>query len=793
MSKKIDWEEGFDFGTKKLDNKDIIKLVSKLINKWYWFAASLIVCISFSFLVLRYSIPMYNVKAKLLVSDDKKGGLMGESALADLSGIMGTKSSVDNEVEVLSTSDLMYEMVIEEDAFIQYFKVGKVHDIPTINNPFTIKLLTEPDSIKISETFNIFSNDNKRFELNVKDSTIVVYLNKPFSIKNVGLLELKLNPNINFDSGIYGFTISPIRKTVEHFNKLFNAEVTNKNVSTINLSFQHAIPKRGEQLLRTLINKYVELNLNDKNIIADSTLSFINSRLSKITDELAGVEDRISGYKQSKRITDISEQSKILIQNSSNYTNQIAELDVQVSSLDEVLNYLTDVNNPRILPSTVLPNDVSFTNLVTRYNELILQKERLLMANTEDNPLVLNIKSQISGLREDMISNIISSKKSIELAKDKETQIVKLLTSEIQNVPTIERGYIDLARLQQIKQAQYIFLQEKWEETAIGRTANVANSKVIDSPKSEELPFSPKSKVIYILGIIMGFLIPLATIYLKNIFNIRVQGLDDIQKHPDLNVLGMIAHSDEEDQVVVTKTSRSPIAEQFRAMRTNLEFALNGGKSILFTSSMSGEGKSYIALNLAVTLALLNKKVVLMELDLRKPSITTKLGLPAGKGFSHYVVRPEMKIEEIIMPSGSHDNVDLIQAGAIPPNPAELLLHDRTQELMLELANRYDYILIDAPPVGMVTDAQLLSRYADSCLYIIRQGYTFKDQLNIPNELLRSKKINNIQLVVNDVDSKASYYSNYGYGYGYGYGYYGDMDKSKSNFSKLIAFLFRKK
>src|SRR5690606_22736219 len=244
----------------------------------------------------------------------------------------------------------------------------------------------------------------------------------------------------------------------------------------------------------------------------------------------------------------------------------------------------------------------------------------------------------------------------------------------------------------------------------------------------EREPFSPRRKLIYAFGLLLGMIFPLAIIYFRDLLNVRVRSLEDLESRNNLPILGMIAHSDEDEQVVVSKTSRSPIAEQFRAMRTNLAFALNGGKRLLFTTSMSGEGKSYVAVNLAITLALMDKKVLIMELDLRKPSVSSRLGLPAGKGFSHYVVRSEMRVEEIITPSGTHENVHLIQAGAIPPNPAELLVHPRTQQLMDELADRYDYILMDAPPVGMVTDAQLLSRYADCCLYLVRQGHTYKEQ-----------------------------------------------------------------
>ncbi len=771
-NKELDWDEEIDFEPKQSENKNLLRFVGLIQSNWYWFALCAFLGCLGAFIMLRYSIPSYKVHAKLLVSDDKKGGgMLSSSALVDLSSLMGTKNSVDNEVEVLKTADLMREVVLSEKAYLSYYKQGLIHDLPVDEGPYDVELLTSADSITESFKLMIIKISDNTLALSNTDTSFQARFNQPFFLSPS--LQLKISKNKNFKEekeGDYGIVLHPIRDVVDNLGKIFTAEVTNKNVSTIDLTLESSLPKHGEKLLTTLIQKYVELNLHDKNVIADSTLSFINARLSKITDELAGVEDRISGYKKRNQLADISEQGKVLIASSADFTVKLAEVETQLAALDAVASYLNDTKHPRVVPSAVIPQDIGFNALIQRYNELVLQRERLLLANTEDNPLVQNITTQIAGVRQDMIANVASTRKQLALAKQSQQALANQVTSQIHQVPTIERGYIDLSRLQQIKQAQYIFLQEKWEETAIGRTANVSNSKVIDSPKSEKDPFSPKRKMIYVVGLAIGLFLPLAVLYVRDIFNVRIQGLDDLENRNVLPILGMISHSDVTEQVVVTKTSRSPIAEQFRAMRTNLEFALNGGKSILFTSSMSGEGKSYVALNLAVTLALLDKKVLVMELDLRKPSITSKLGLPAGKGFSHYIVRPDMRLDEIIMASGAHENVHLIQAGAIPPNPAELLIHPRTKELMDELTKRYDYILMDAPPIGVVTDAQLLSRYADCCLYLIRQGFTYKEQLRIPNDLVASHKIKSIQLIVNDIKAKGGYY-NYRYGYGYGYGY----------------------
>lgn len=791
MNKKIDWEEEFEFEEAKADNKDLQRFIGRVLANWYWFVACALVGIAVAFVYLRYTIPVYKISAKLIVEDDKKGGgMMGASALGELSGMMGAKNSVDNEVEILRTTDLMHNMVLQEKAYISYYRKGNVKDMPVFRAPFRLILITNPEDIQVPFKLSLKSNKGQ-LQLSNSDTSFNIAYNKAFTLPDVGTVEVQSNPLFIGDAADeFGFSIAPVKKVVASLMASFSAEVTNKLVSTIDLSLDNTVRQRGEQLLGALIQVYIRQNLHDKNVVADSTLSFINSRLEKIKNELAGVEDKISGYKQSTKLADISQQSRILLESSAGYTKSVAEVETQLAMLDALSDYLKDSQNPRVVPSAVMPSDVGFNALVAKYNELVLQRERLLMANTEENPVVQNVTSQIAGLRSDMIANLKSTRRNLEFLRSSESQLARTVNTQIQQVPTIERGYIDLARLQQIKQAQYIFLQEKWEETAIGRTANVSNAKIIDTPKAGDEPISPKKKMIYALGLILGLAIPFAILYIKDLLNVRVRGLDDVKRLSSLPILGTISRvAEEKGAVVVSKSSRSPISEQFRAMRTNLEFSLRGGNTILMTSSMSQEGKSFVALNLAMTLSLLDKKVLLMELDLRKPSLTTKLGMESHKGFSHYIVRPDMTIEDIIIPTSVHEGVDMIQAGAIPPNPAELLIHPRAVALLEELKQRYDYVIIDAPPVGLVTDAQLLSRYADVCLYLVRQDFTYKEQLQIPNELMRRGQIKHIELVVNDVFAKSGYYGNYGYGYGYGYGDYGQEEvKSKSN---LLAFFNR--
>src|SRR5690606_23653966 len=423
MSKRnIDWEDEFDFEKKKSDNKELLRFIGRLLSNWYWFLLCGLIGFSCAFTYLRYTMPSYKVHAKLLVSDDKKGGgMLSSSALGDLSSLMGTKSSVDNEVEVLRTADLMREMVLEEKAYISYFNKGRVHNVPVLDAPFRVELLTAPDSIGRSYTLEVQQQKDGELLLSNRDTLLQAAWSEPFSLPGVGIIKMvPLAPKSAKE--YYGFTITPVRSAAASFSSKLSVEVTNKNVSTIDLTLEHQLPKRGEQLLATLIDKYVELNLHDKNVIADSTLAFINARLTKITDELSGVEDRISGYKQRNQLADISQQGRVLIESSADYIQKLAEVETQLAAVDAVASYLKDTQHPRVVPSAVIPQDVGFNALIQRYNELVLQRERLLLANTEDNPLVQNITVQIAGVRQDMIANVASTRRQLELAKQSQQE-----------------------------------------------------------------------------------------------------------------------------------------------------------------------------------------------------------------------------------------------------------------------------------------------------------------------------------------------------------------------------------
>jgi len=384
------------------------------------------------------------------------------------------------------------------------------------------------------------------------------------------------------------------------------------------------------------------------------------------------------------------------------------------------------------------------------------------------------------------LANIQSTKNTFLVTSKKLKSQLGNAEGQISGIPQIEKNYLKLARNQQIKQELYIFLMQKAEETAISKTSNISVAKTIDPPKSDVTPISPKKNVIYLFGILVGFVIPVAAIFGKDLMNTSISTKDDITNLTQVPVIGEISHNSSQDNLVVANQGRSAISEQFRALRTNLSFYLKakGEKVILLTSSMSGEGKSFTAINLGNILALAGKKVLLMELDLRKPGLSAKLSVNNDVGFSNYTISPDINIMDIVKPLNINKNLFIISSGPLPPNPAETILSEHTPVLINELKKQFDYIIMDAPPIGIITDAQLLSVYADVTIYLVRQKVTQKSQLTIVNDLYRNGKIKNIGIVVNDILSKY-------YGYGYGYGTYGEQI-NKTFLEKIGAF-FKKK
>jgi capsular exopolysaccharide synthesis family protein len=764
------------------DDIDLKKIFFKLADHWYWFLLCTIIGLLLAYMYVSYAPPIYYINAKVLVNDQQKdGGLAKQAnALMDLGGLMGAQSSVDNEIEVLKTRDLIEEVVRDMKLNVTYGQKSGFISRELYKAPFKLNILNGVDTIQ-NTLLEITKTSGNRVRVRTEDFDKEILWNESFRIENVGLLQLVQEPGMKMTNGDYFANVSSVDERVTEFMNQLSVAASNKQVTIVDLTLSYPVQKKGEEILNALIEKYKDSNVQDKNAIADSTYTFIKQRLNVIASELGDVEDKVEKFKTRNRLADMSEQGKLLVQNTGEYEAQLAKAETQVSVLTDLENYLKDeTRNKRVFPTSLLPSDMVFASLMDQYNALLAERDKTLMSVTEATPFVQNLNSQIAGMRKGILANIQSTKNTYVVTRDKLRNQLNQMQGEIAGVPQIEKNYLQLARNQQIKQELYIFLMQKAEETAISKTSNISIAKVIARPKAEVHPVSPKRKGIYALGLFAGLMLPLVVILVKGFFNSAVTSKDDIVQATRVPIVGEISHNTTADNLIVANSGRSAIAEQFRALRSNLSFYLKSkdNKVILLTSSMSGEGKSFTAINLANVLALLGKKVLLMELDLRKPGLSGKLNIKNDLGFSSYIIDDTVNVSDIIKPLPMNENLFIISSGPLPPNPIEIIMSDRTPVLIDQLKERFDYIVMDAPPVGVIADAHALVDYAQITLYLVRQKVTQKTQLSIVDQLHRSGKIKNLGIVVNDVSSKQ-------YGFGYGYGNYG-QEPERNWFEKIF-------
>lgn len=751
------------------DRIDLKKIFSKVISNWKWILLSVISFLILAFLYGKYTPPLYQITSKILINEGDKGGLSKQGgSLMDLGGIMGGKSSIDNEVEILKTRFLMEQVVRQMKLNIIYSAKSDFIRRELYQAPFEFEVTQSVDTINTTRVD--IKITGAKLSVASADFKKDVNWNQPFKIKGIGEVIIKPNEIKPVQNQDYFVTVSSIDERVATLMNQLIIAVSNKQGSVVDLGLSYSIPQKGEDILNTLIRQYIRSNLDDKNSIADSTYLFIKERLNVIASELGDVENKVESFKERNRLADMSEQGKLLVQNTGEFSSDLAKAETQVNVLTDLEKYLKDdVNNKRVFPSSLAPTDQVFANLMSQYNTLMIEREKQLLSVTEESPFIQNIDNQIRGLRSDILSNVQSSKNAALSTRNKLRNQLSTAEGQISGVPQIEKNYLKLARNQQIKQELYIFLMQKAEETAISKTSNIAIAKVIDPPKASVIPISPKKNVIYIVAFAVGVIFPLIVIFGIGLLDTAINTKEDILSITGTPILGEINHNSSSDNLIVANQTRSAISEQFRALRTNLSFYLKkeNEKVILLTSSMSGEGKSFTAINLGNILALTGKKVLLMELDLRKPGLSVKLGVSNEVGFSNYTINSDIKIVDIVKPLSINKNMYIVSSGPLPPNPAETLMSEHMPKLIEELKNQFDYIIMDAPPIGIITDAQLLSVYADVTLYLVRQKVTQKSQLTIAEDLYRNKKMKNMGIVVNDIVTKI-------YGYGYGYGSYGE-------------------
>ena len=771
----------------EINIKDII---DKYLTHWKWFVFGVIITITSTYFILRYSVPKFEVSATILVKDDKKGGLLSElSAFQDLGGITGDKTgnNMDNTIEILKARSLIRRVAEKLQLNVKYSLVGDPIDIEQYPiAPLKINFLEGISSIyKLDTSFLITITSKSNFNiLDIKNNIIT---SKAFGEQvQTSFGKIVITPN-NFKIG-QKIRVDIIRMDAiaDSYKEAISIEATSKTASTINIKLKDVSIEKASTIINTLIDQQNADAVGDKNEVSKNTLEFINDRTKLITAELSDVESDVEAFKTQNKLVDVVSEGGIFLESGSDNQKEIIATNTQIRLAEFMIDYLTKHSDPNeLVPSNLGFEDLSIGKLIETYNTLVLERNRISKNSSEKNPIIINLNNQISSLNKSLKESLNNVKSSLTIKSKELDKQENILNSKIASVPKYEREYRNIQRQQQIKEALYLYLLQKREETAITLAVTVANTKTIDSAYSSDKPVSPKKKLFYIVGLLIGLLLPAIIIYILDSLDTKIHSKKDIDiLH--LPFLGDIPLSENKERLVISKSDNSSISEAFRHLRTNIGFMKGESKSknrtVFVTSTISKEGKSFIALNLAATIALSGKKVLLIGMDLRAPKIIEYLDIQQNNqiiGLSNYVVDTDINLQDIILPIPGRENFYIMPSGAIPPNPSELLMHERINEMFTYVKSNFDYVIVDTAPVSMVTDTFLISHFADSFIYVARANFLDKRMLNVAEHLYKEKRLPNMAMLVNGTSSRKGY----GYGYGYGYG----QEKPKSFLEKIFS------
>ena len=778
--------------TSNTEQIDLKEMVMMYLPKWYWFIISAAIFVTLAYFYLEFTSVKFQVQTSILLRKDSKGGGLLDMSMLDGLGVGGGGSSkeVEDEIHVLTSKTIMQNVIrtlgIETECYEKKkFRFEEMYPVAALKLicPISFNDTTKnPVEFVVKQTETGY--DIKFRSATFKEKYCVPNLNKAIQTP-IGLF--RIIPIVSLKKErLYKIISYPRRALTMQYAQGVKVVSANKKSNVINITSVSACPKKTE----VVINKLVELyNLDavlDKNMIALHTTEFVEERLKLISSELLEVELDVEQYKKQNKLTDISSEAEIFLKSSSEYDKKLAEIETQLNLVGFIENSVKDNKNQyNLVPANLGIKDESLLALMQEYNKALLERMKIMRTTNSKNPVITQMEQQLKELRSSIIVSIGSIKDGLKISKKDILGKDAQFASKIRDVPTQERKYIEIKRQQEIKQKLYLFLLQKREENALSQASTIPSAKTLDAAYTSLTPMTSRM-TIFLFAIMLGFILPIVIIYLLSLLNDKIINRKDFTKlvsNPPF--LGSIIQSKSETNIVVEEGKSTIIVEMFRSIRTNLQFLLTGKVSpvILITSSISGEGKSFVSINIAMSLALMKKKVVLVGLDIRNPMLGEYMHISKANGVTLYLSDPSHTVDDIIIPSGFHSFLKVIPAGPIPPNPAELIMSPRLDEMIADLKKEYDYIILDSAPVGLVSDTFLLNRLVDATIYVARQGYTPREMAELINDIYDKKTLNNMSVILNGTDE------NSGYGYGYGSKKYHKDEEvvKKSIFSKLFG------
>lgn len=749
----------------------------KYLRYWYVFALCIGLSILGAYLYLQTTPKMYKVSSTLLVQDDKKGdGILKESAFTDLN-MFRMDRKADNEMEALRSRELIFKTLKSLSLETSCFKKGVLQDYELYGNevPIEVKLIAV-NAHGYKKKLEITPLSGDEFVLTDEKQRWVMHYGEPIERQGYKMI-INKRPATDRFTGTLVLIFKDLNRMAESYN-LAGLTILPivKEANTIKISLNDNVPQRGVDILTKLIDTYNAENVIKKNAIAVNTVNFIDKRLKYLSEDLSVVEEEVESYKQDNMITDVGMEAQLNVAKSGEYSHMLSFTNVQLNVLSSLERYLRN-DNLDLVPSSLTINNLTLNELTSKFNTLQQERVKMLRTSEEGNPLVQNITAQMMSLKASIRENLQNIRKSLIIERNNLQAMNSKFDSKIRMVPTVERGIQIRNREQSVKAGLYKYLLQKREETTLSLSGNMPTSQIVDKPAASSIPVSPKTQLIYLGACFLGFMIPGLVIYGRSALNNKVKDVNDIQLLTGAPVLGVLNHLNKNESAVIDHNSRSTISELFRYIRSNLHFMNSGlpDQVMLITSCLKNEGKTFFAINLGITLASVNKHVVLLEFDMREPQLLQKMNLSSKIGITDYLLNDDVTIDDLIVNSRNYHNLLVIDCGPVPQNPAELMMHPKIGQLLEELKRKFDYVIIDTAPVGQVADAFSLSPYTDVSIYLVRYNYTDKLHLNLLKDILFYKKLTNPLVVFNDAKLESS--NTFGYG-GFGYGYGLEMQKN---------------
>ena len=784
---------------------DFQALLFKYIAFWKWIVVSLILSLIVAVVYLKFTLPVYEVTTSILLKDDiKGGGSMEMNSFKDM-GLFTQKNNVDNELEVLNKSVLVEQVVRELGIYASYTKMGTfkvlrqlgVDPMDTKFGTFREKIIYGPECpilVRLPDIFLKSMNTTIEFKILVHPYGVYefygVYKTVKYNVKasisdnTVSLPFGKLNLSRgDFRPGedmiLKVVLVNPTNKADQLMGQL-KMDLTSKFTSVVNISFNTSNVKLGQDFLKKLVEIYNRNDMNDQSAMANTTAKFIDDRLMTLTRELGDVESKVENFKQNQGLTDIKSESDLFIQQTGDFTQKRLEVETQLAVISDLDDYLHKKENRyQLIPASSGIKSQGLIELINNYNKLLLQRNRLSRIASNSNQAMIDLTNQIESMYSSVQSSVRNEKNNLQIGQQDLLSKNRENAAHIRAIPRQERQYTEIKRQQGVKEGLFLFLLQKKEEKYLNMSVVEPVAKLIDNVNGSD-PISPKKTMILFISILFGLGIPVIGIKIRDLLRYQIENKKELDDLTIIPVLGEIPKNKQTNNVIIHENSTDSFTELVRLLRTNLLFVLDTPekKVINIVSSISGEGKTLVAINLAISLALLDKKVLIIGLDIRKPMLDVYLDLENTTGITMFL-SGHMNQVDLIRPSGAHPDLYVITSGPKPPNPSELLAKQSLDKLILDLRKQFDYIVIDTAPLQVVSDSFSLNRLTDVNLYVVRADFTPKKNIEEAASLFTNNKLKNMYFVLNDTDSRKNAHQ-YGYGKKYGYGYENDDDKIKS-------------